>query len=147
MPEIRVRISNQLYQKLRPFLKNMTWRELIEAALIEYIKNREADPVGKLRWQIVQTYTEAKAIQRVVWMWRRLKDMEDLAERTVMGYRKDKVEEVLLAALLKRIGEGKKLIIDYLRKLKEEGYSVEEILEEIEKVSEAEFEEIKQTEV
>jgi hypothetical protein len=136
VPEIRVRIPNQLYTKLRPYLRNMTWKELIEAALIEYIKNREADPVGKLRWQIVQMYTEAKAVQRVVWMWRRLKDMEDLAERTMTGYRSDRVERILSLALKKRINEGKKLVYEYLKKLREEGYDVDDVIEEIERIEE-----------
>ncbi|NOZ31427.1 MAG: hypothetical protein GXO68_05745 [Crenarchaeota archaeon] len=141
MPEIRVRISNQIYRELRKLLSTMTWKEIIEAALANYIKQMKEDPTDKLRWEIIKTYTEARAIRRVIWMWHRLKDMEDLAERRMLGgVGVDEVEQVLALALKKRIAEGKKLIEEYLYKLKEEGFEVDDVIKEIEKI-EAEIKE------
>lgn len=132
MPQIRVRIDNHLYRRLKDtVLRTRTWEEVVNEALSDYLIKYENDDLEKRMELIIKYYYKINSIRRVLSMYIYLnKEYQKLM--TMPEFNEDRTTQDLIVK-----------IMDEIRRLHEEIKKIEEEitkrqLEEIRKEKEEE---------
>ena len=116
MPQIRVKIDNHLYRRLKDtVLRTRTWEEVVNEALSDYLIKYENDNLEKRMELIIKYYYKINSVRRVLSMYIYLnKEYQRLM--TMPEFNEDRTTQDLIIKIMNEI----RRLHEEIKKIEEE---------------------------